>query len=146
MNNKVVYLVIIILFFSCNTKKSIANKQETTISVIKFMYSNDYAIDIDYVSFWQNTEEHAKLELFKHDSENFLKRIKSYPKGDGAKFEFIKYAFIVKHSNITDTIYADLDLDTWMITNNGTKEFYDDDKREFAEDLQSRYGFFKSCW
>ena len=121
-------------------------EEKDSIIAIKFMYSNDYPSDINYLSFWQNPEEHAKLEMFTNNSENFIKRLKSYPKKDSSAFEFMNYAFIINHNQITDTIYADLDLNTWIIFNNGTKEYYEDVNEELKVELQTRYGFFKSCW
>jgi len=139
-------IVIFCLCMSCKNLNSNNSVNNDSIVVVKFMYSENYPFALDEVTFWKFPEEHAKLEWHTNDGENLFIKLRNYEKTDRSSFEFIKYAFIVKHKSKTDTIYADLDLSTWIVPRNGIKEYYEDKNGEFKEDLQTRYGFFKDCW
>lgn len=146
MKNVIILLSLLLcMAISCKTINTNKSNQDTILA-IKFMYSENYAMAINQDLFWKFPEEHAKLELHINNGETFLLKPKSFTKTSSTSFDFIKYAFIVKYGKEIDTIYADLDLNTWIVNKDGVNEYYEDEKREFSEDLKRRYGFFKDCW
>lgn len=141
---KYIFIALICCFFSCGSKVDKLNYDTQTdgITVVKFMYANNYAIAINEDSFWQEEEEHAKLKLFVSNPEYFLEDIKKFKKSDASEFGVLKYAFLIQYHKIQDTIYSDTELDHWKYKG----VYYSGFKGTYAQDLKTRYGFFKSCW
>ncbi|MBT2561704.1 hypothetical protein J7E50_12740 [Pedobacter sp. ISL-68] len=147
MKKIIVCTASIVLLSVSYTKPNGADKVKNEINVIKFMNSiGTYSVETNEISFWKFPEEHAKLDISIDDNGNFLEEVKKLPKNDGRTFNFFNYAFIIKTKGVSDTIYADTDLKTYLFKEKGKFQARYDEKGFWAEQLRHKYSFFKACW
>jgi hypothetical protein len=139
--------ILIIFFFfilGCSIVKETKVVEDDNIKVVKFMYLDEYPIEIYPKSFWANKHEHAIFSL--PGGKSFLDQIEALPQSSGSTFDFYNYAFVVTRSNHRDTIYADMSLRTWIFVKNGKNTFYYDKDAVFTAFLREQYPFFNNCW
>lgn len=143
--NKLIFLglgLLSILLYN----ESKAKQDNNTITVVKFMYLDDYPMAINTKSFWNFPNEHAKF-ILPLGKNTFLDEIKTLPKNNCDSLTFLNYAFVVKKKGSqNDTIYADFALKTWIFKEKGKTICYYDEKGKYSEFLRQNYPFFKDCW
>lgn len=126
----------------CLTTNEIEN--EDYVEVIKFMGTiTTQPYSVDEKIFWTNRDEHAKLIIRNND---FIDDIKVLKDTTSKKFRDYNYAFIVKQGNVTDTLYSDYTLKTWVLKKGKKNIYFYDEKGETAENLRHMYSFFNDCW
>lgn len=100
----------------------IPNYKNSTI-IYRFLYNNDYPIEISEKTFWSYGKEMQEFAVRLTSSIYFpsmIKSIKSFEKVD-KQTGFYDFAFVDK---CKDTIYASEDLQHWIIKENGKSLFY----------------------
>lgn len=144
-------ICLLILFNGCSVTNN-KNNKINEITIIKFMYLDDYTRAISPKSFWKFPKEHAKF-ILPYNENNFLDEIKStIKKNDCNSFGNLCYAFIIRkndnnnNNNRSDTIYSDISLKTWVFKANNTVECYYDEKGFYSKFLRENYPFFNDCW
>ena len=106
--NKIFLCLLLILSFSCSTKKSLTNEQPPKIKVVKFMGIDMYSHEINKKLFWTYDEEHMFMYMKKGE---FLSDIEKYRKEKESSVKEYIYAFITP----TDTLYSDYSLQSWIL-------------------------------
>lgn len=138
-----------IFFSSCktNVNNSSSNFKQDNIykvEVIKFMGTlNTQPYSVNEKMFWSYKEEHAILII---NNLGFIDDIERIKDTTSTNFEDYKYAFIVKHNKVTDTLYSDYTLKTWILKKGKKNIYFYDEKGETAENLRHMYSFFNECW
>jgi hypothetical protein len=143
-----IFSVLLIFSAICCKKLDIRkNEHSQSIFAVKFMYSNAYPIPINTESFFNFSEEHAKFNL-PLDSDYFYNLVLEMPVTTNEQFGLLNYGFILENhkSSKRDTIYADSQLDTWIIKKNGMNIYYQDKEQILSDFLKEKYSFFNECW
>ena len=147
MKNVNIYTTIIILIFFCSCRTSVFeqnNIDDKSIYAVKFMGSiTTQPYPINEKTFWNNTDEHAKLVIRNND---FIKDVVSMKDSTSTYFLDYNYAFITKNGKTIDTIYSDSTLKSWILIKDKKKIYFYDEKGEIAKNLRLLYSFFNECW
>lgn len=147
-------LIKFVLFFvlfisSCKTgvnTNSSNLKQDNIdkVEVIKFMGTlGTQPYSVNEKMFWSKKEEHAMLFI---NDKGFINDVRAIKDTTSTNFEDYKYAFIVKQGKVTDTLYSDYTLKTWILKKDKKKIYFYDEKGETAENLRHMFSFFSDCW
>ena len=144
---KILSVLFIFSTICCKKLDMRKNNRSQSILTVKFMYSNDYPIPINTGSFFNFSEEHAKY-ILPLETDYFFKLVEEMPVTTDEQFGLLKYGFILENheSSKRDTIYADLQLDNWIIKNNGMNIYYQDKEQILSAYLKEKYSFFNECW
>ena len=146
---RIILIGFILLFISCKTNvytKSSYLKHDTIdkVEVIKFMGTlRTQPYSVNEKMFWSYKEEHAILFI---NNLGFIDDIKTIKDTTSTNFEDYKYSFIVKQNKVTDTLYSDYTLKTWILKKGKKNIYFYDEKGETAENLRHMYSFFNECW
>lgn len=137
--------ICLVFIISCGTNKSsIASTNIDEVKVIKFMgTTTTQSRSIDEKAFWFFNDEHATLKI---KNSGFIDDVKMISDNKAEDFEEYHYAFIVTKGKITDTLYSDSKLKTWILKKKGEKIYFYDEKGDIAESLRNKYSFFYDCW
>lgn len=143
--NKLIILSFVLTSILTFKETNIMQKN-STITVVKFMYLDDYPMAIDTKSFWKFPNEHAKF-ILPLGKNSFLDEIKTLPTNKCDSLTFLNYAFIVKtKKGQKDTIYSDFALKTWIFKQKEKSICCYDEKGRYSEFLRQNFPFFKDCW
>lgn len=138
-----------IFFSSCKTgvstnSSNLKQDELDNVEVIKFMGTlGTQPYSVNEKMFWSNKEEHAKLFI---NNKGFINDVRAIKDTTSTNFEDYKYAFIVKQGKVTDTLYSDYTLKTWILKKGKKNIYFYDEKGETAENLRHMYSFFNECW
>jgi hypothetical protein len=147
MKNVNIYAIIIILTFFCSCRTNVLEKNyidDKSIHAVKFMSSiTTQPYPINEITYWNNTDEHAKLIIRNND---FIKDVMSLKDSTSTYFLDYNYAFITKNGKTIDTIYSDTTLKSWILIKDKKKVYFYDEKGEIAKNLRLLYSFFNECW
>ncbi len=137
----------VLLLFNC--KSAHLDEKANTIIAFKMMNVYDYPFATNRKSFWNvGIDEHAKLEIPLEGNFNFFETVKQMPISSSKEFGVLNYAFILKSvfKFKNDTIYADHQLNTWMVVENEKVICYQDEDGFLSTYLKEKYSFFNECW
>lgn len=137
--------ICLVFIISCGTNKNLLiSTNIDEVEVIKFMgTTTTQSRSIDEKAFWFFNEEHAKLKI---KNSGFVDEVKMIRNNKADDFEEYHYAFIVTKGKVTDTLYSDSKLKTWILNKKGEKTYFYDEKGNIAESLRNKYSFFYDCW
>lgn len=128
MLKRIIIFSCLILLTCCKSTEKvdknapIPNYKNSTI-IYRFLYNNDYPIEISEKTFWSYGKEMQEFAIRLTPNFYFpsmIKSIKSLQKVD-KQTGFYDFAFVYK---CKDTIYASHDLQDWIIKENGESLFY----------------------
>lgn len=116
-----------------NTTKSFYDRKKCLIACenelicYKFLYNNDYSIELDEKSFWGygNVDNEFAIKKVSNSMESMIKSIQNLEKKDTLNDFTYTYAFV---NNCKDTIYADYSLKKWIIKRIGKSYYYEYNK------------------
>jgi hypothetical protein len=137
--------ICLVFIISCGTNKnSLISTNIDEVEVIKFMgTTTTQSRSIDEKAFWFFNDEHVKLKI---KNSGFVDEVKMIRNNKADDFEEYHYAFIVTKGKVTDTLYSDSKLKTWILNKKGEKTYFYDEKGNIAESLRNKYSFFYDCW
>ena len=112
------------------------------------MYVSAYPVPIDTDSFWRLKDEHASMILYGDYNKVLLKRLKNIKPCQAEKFGYLSYAFIFINNDKLDTIYANNELNVFMIKNdkNDFQYYCNNNQALIDKSIINQYPFFNDCW
>ena len=112
------------------------------------MYVSDYPASITTENFWRLKDEHASMILYDDYNKILLKRLKNIKPCQPEKFGDISYALIFTNNNKLDTIYANENLEAFIIKNDKNDfQYYCNNKQSLIDkSIINLYPFFNECW
>lgn len=134
--NKPALLIILLIFFACNTKNHISQSPSKPIKIIRFMGNDHYPTEISRDMFWKYNEEHMYIYW---DKAGFLSDIEKYDEEEESSLKEYTYAFITP----TDTLYSDYSLKSWILIKNKKEKYYHDKTGKTAFYLKMSFIFFQ---
>jgi hypothetical protein len=144
---KIIITLSTLILANCKTIN--LEKKTDLIVAVKIMNVYDYPFATNRKSFWNvGIDEHAKLEIPLEGNFNFFETVKQMPISSSKEFGVLKHAFILKSvsKSKNDTIYADHQLNTWMVVENEKVIYYQDEDGFLSTYLKQKYFFFNECW
>ncbi|TGD57856.1 hypothetical protein [Flavobacterium humi] len=146
--NYIKIILILTLVYSCSTKKTFQNDDEigqNSITAIKFMGTvTTHPSSTNEKSFWAFKDEHVILKIRNY---NILDEVKSLKNKGNDMMMDVNYSFLIKQNNkITDTLYSDSSLKSWVLKKGKTYTMFSDDEGKIAQNLRQSYSFFNDCW